>query len=132
MGRASSSYRSTLWHPIGVVAATPGSRPKCFTESTFVVVGTDRDRKTGALRALLAQNGSAGLNYAGAAFIALNGNERTEFLAEVERLTTSWGAFKSSRLADAKWCHPKLVVRVKHLAGSKTLRHATVRALVQD
>jgi bifunctional non-homologous end joining protein LigD len=107
-------------------------KTKCFTESTFVVVGTDRDRKTGALRALLAQNGSAGLNYAGAAFIALNGNERTEFLAEVERLTTSWGAFKSSRLADAKWCHPKLVVRVKHLAGSKTLRHATVRALVQD
>ena len=33
---------------------------------------------------------------------------------------TSWGAFKSSRLMDVKWCHPKLVVEVKHLAGSKT------------
>jgi bifunctional non-homologous end joining protein LigD len=101
-------------------------KTKCFTESTFVVIGTDRDRK-GALRALLTRNGSAGLTYAGAAFIALNRNERREFLAEVERLTASWGAFKSSRLSDAKWCHPKLVVRVKHLAGSKTLRHATVR-----
>jgi bifunctional non-homologous end joining protein LigD len=50
-------------------------KTKCFTESTFVVVGTDRDRKTGALCALLAHNGSAGLHYAGAAFIALNGNE---------------------------------------------------------
>ena len=29
-------------------------KTKCFTESTFVVVGTDRDRKTGALMALLA------------------------------------------------------------------------------
>ena len=26
-------------------------KTKCFTESSFVVVGTDRDRKTGALRA---------------------------------------------------------------------------------
>ena len=104
---------------------------KCFTESSFVVVGTDRDRKTGALRALLAHPDSEGLNYAGAAFIALDDDARTEFLAEVERLTTAWAAFKSSRPTDAKWCEPKLMVRVKHLAGSKTLRYATVRRLEQ-
>ena len=46
-------------------------KTKCFTESTFVVIGTDRDRKTGALRALLAHNDGTGLNYAGAALIAL-------------------------------------------------------------
>ena len=51
------------------------------------------------------------------------------FLAEVDRLTTSWAAFKLSRLLDVKWCRPKLVVRVKHLAGSKSLRHAMVRGL---
>ena len=106
-------------------------KTKCFTKSIFVVVGTDRDRKTGALRALLAHPNSAGLNYAGAAFIALSDDARTEFLAEVERLTTSWAAFKSSRLTDVKWCQPKLAVRVKHLAGSTTLRHATVRELVE-
>ncbi|MBK5197740.1 MAG: non-homologous end-joining DNA ligase [Methyloceanibacter sp.] len=106
-------------------------KTKCFSESTFVVIGTDRDRKTGALRALLAHPGSAGLNYAGAAFIALSDDARTEFIAEVGRLTTSWAAFKSSRLTDVKWCQPKLIVRVKHLAGSKMLRHATVRALAQ-
>jgi bifunctional non-homologous end joining protein LigD len=104
---------------------------KCFTESTFVVVGTDRDRKTGALRALLAHPNSEGMKYAGAAFIALRDDERTDFLAEVERLTTSWAEFKSSRLTDAKWCSPQLRVKVKHLAGSKTLRHATVRGLEQ-
>jgi hypothetical protein len=91
-----------------------------------VVVGTDRDRKTGALMALLAH--SEGLKYAGTAFITLGGDERKEFLTEVERLTTSWATLKSSR-ADIKWCQPRLVVRVKHLAGSKTLRHATVKRL---
>ena len=32
-------------------------KTKCFTESTFVVIGTDRDRKTEALRALLTKWG---------------------------------------------------------------------------
>jgi DNA ligase D-like protein (predicted ligase) len=102
-------------------------KTKCFTESTFVVIGTDRDRKTGALRALLAHNDGSGLNYAGAAFIALAGEERTQFFAELERLATPWATFKD--MHDIKWCHPKLTVEVKHLAGSKTLRHATVRGL---
>ena len=105
-------------------------KTKCFTESTFVVIGTDRDRKTGALRALLAHNDGTGLNYAGAALIALGGEERAQFLGELERLSTSWAAFKSSRRQDVKWCHPKLIVEVKHLAGCKTLRHATVRGMV--
>ena len=77
-------------------------KTKCFTESTFVVVGTDRDRKTGALMALLAH--SDGLKYAGAAFITLGGDERRDFLAEEERLATSWAALKSTRGTDVKWC----------------------------
>jgi bifunctional non-homologous end joining protein LigD len=104
-------------------------KTKCFTESTFLVVGTDRDPKTRALRALLAHNDGVGLNYAGAAFIALAGDERAQFFTEVDRLTTSWALFKSSRLTDVRWCHPKLTVVVKHLAGSKMLRHATVKRL---
>ena len=107
-------------------------KTKCFVESTFVVVGTDRDRKTGALRALLAHNDGAGLNYAGAAFIALAGDERAQFFAELERLATSYAAFKASRLMDVRWCNPKLVVEVKHLAASKTLRHATVTGLAKQ
>jgi hypothetical protein len=94
-----------------------------------VVVGTDRDRKTGALRALLARANDHGLDYAGAAFIALDDVARAEFLDVLERLATPKGLFKATRLADVRWCLPKL--RVKHLAASKTLRHATVRALVQ-
>jgi bifunctional non-homologous end joining protein LigD len=104
-------------------------KTKCFCESKFVVIGTDRDRKTGAIRALLAHPDSAGLKYAGAAFIALAGDERAQFFVELERLATSWATFKG--MHDVKWCHPKLVVEVKHLAGSKFLRHATVRRFAQ-
>ena len=102
-------------------------KTKCFTQLTFVVIGTDRDRKTGALRALLAHNDGTGLNYAGAAFIALAGEERAQFFFELERLATSWAAFKGMHYV--KWCHPRLTVEVKHLAGSKFLRHATVKRL---
>ena len=104
-------------------------KTKCFTESTFVVVGTDRDRKTGAVRALLAHNDGSGVNYAGAAFIALAGEERTQFFAQLESLATSWEAFKTSRMVDIKWCQPALTVRVKHLAGGNVLRYAVVKAL---
>lgn len=31
---------------------------KCFIEGTFVAIGTDRDRKTGAMRAPIAANPS--------------------------------------------------------------------------
>ena len=57
---------------------------KCFTESSFVIIGTDRDRKTGAILALLARTEKQGLAYAGAAFIALSGNERDELRASLE------------------------------------------------
>ena len=30
---------------------------------------------------------------------------------------------------DAEWVKPQLVARVRHLAGTTTLRHATVRAI---
>jgi bifunctional non-homologous end joining protein LigD len=66
-------------------------KTKCFTESVFVVIGTDRDRKTGTVRVLLAQPNSDGMNYAGAAFVAMDENSRNEFFAAVERLTTAWG-----------------------------------------
>ena len=105
-------------------------KTKCFTESIFVVVGTDRDPKTRAPRALLAHNGNSGLSYAGAAFIALAGDERARFFSELDRLAVSWSEFKASRNDDVTWCQPKMAVTVKHLAGGKMLRHATVRALV--
>ena len=57
---------------------------KCFIESSFVIIGTDRDRKTGALMALLARAEEQGLAYAGSAFIALPASERDELLTRLE------------------------------------------------
>jgi hypothetical protein len=50
----------------------------------------------------------------------------------VNRLTPAWDEFKSSQVSDVRWCHPRLAVRVKHLTGSKPLRHATVRGFVES
>jgi len=97
-----------------------------FEQCHFVIdLGTDRDRKTGALMALLAH--SDGLKYAGAAFITLGGDAGKSFWQRSSVSPASWVALKSTRATDVKWCQPRLVVRVKHLAGSKTLRHATVK-----
>jgi hypothetical protein len=49
---------------------------KCFTESSFVIIGTPRDHKTKAPLALLARARQQGLFYAGSAFIAVSGDER--------------------------------------------------------
>jgi len=50
---------------------------KCFMESSLIIIGTDRDRKTGALRALLAKVDKHALTYAGAAFIGLRSDACT-------------------------------------------------------
>ena len=67
-------------HRLLIARAGPtlGSRPSASLNPLFVVVGTDRDRKTGALRALLAHPDSDGLSYAGAAFIALSDEMRDQ------------------------------------------------------
>lgn len=93
------------------------------------MVGTDRDRKTGALRALLARANEKGLDYVGAAFIALDDVARADFLDALDQLATPKGLFKATRLTEVRWCVPRLTVRVKHLTASKTLRHATVKGL---
>jgi ATP-dependent DNA ligase len=100
---------------------------KCFTESEFLVVGIDLDQKTRAPVALLADEE---VNYAGAAFIALSAEERERFFDEVERLACERSPIPGFRTKRTTWCRPELRVRVKHLSGSVTLRHATLRALV--
>jgi ATP-dependent DNA ligase len=102
-------------------------KTKCFTESELVIIGTDRDRKTGALRALLARADQDGLAYAGAAFIALNRSDREGLQSKLERITLKHSPIPKLRLRDATWVEPKLVARVRSLAGAKYLRHATVR-----
>jgi bifunctional non-homologous end joining protein LigD len=100
---------------------------KCFTESSFVIIGTDRDRKTNALRALLAKADTHGLTYAGAAFIALAGDARDELRARLERIRVGQCPLNKFRSPNTVWVKPQLVARVRHLAGAENLRHATLQ-----
>jgi DNA ligase D-like protein (predicted ligase) len=110
------SGRSTTW-----------LKTKCFAETELTVIGTDVDRKTGALRVLLMDDGGA---YAGAAFIGLAGNERERFFAWLARARLAISPLPGLRIKGAEWCRPELQVTVRHLSGSEGLRHASVKSIL--
>jgi DNA ligase D-like protein (predicted ligase) len=104
-------------------------KTKCFSESEMILVGIDRDRKTRAPRALLAKLERGNLVYAGPAFFALQSADKEAFESKLEKLVVDQPIFSWLRNRQAKWLKPSLAVRVKHLAGARLLRHATVRAV---
>lgn len=59
-------------------------KTKCFTESSFLIIGTARDRKTKAPLALLARLEAEELTYAGSAFITLSRTDRAELSARLQ------------------------------------------------
>jgi bifunctional non-homologous end joining protein LigD len=138
-GDASAFFRACADHQLeGMVSKLASSKyrsgrsktwlkTKCFAESSFVIIGTARDRKTKAPLALLAKPDAQGLAYAGAAFIALTGDERDDLSARVKISKIDHSPLPNFRLPDAQWVKPQLMARVRHLAGVKHLRHATVR-----
>lgn len=113
-----SSGRSKTW-----------LKTKCFVESELILVGIDRDRKTGAQRAILAKRNRGKLVYAGPAFIVLQRDERDAFEARLDDLANAQPAFSWLRNRKARWVRPELNVKVKHLVGGGLLRHATLRGL---
>jgi bifunctional non-homologous end joining protein LigD len=118
---ASSKYRSGR--------SKTWLKTKCFTESSFVIIGTARDRKTKAPLALLAEADGEALKYTGSAFIALPGTERAELNARLQMSKLECCPIPKLRFPDAQWVKPQLMARVRHLAGSKYLRHGTVRGI---
>ena len=104
-------------------------KTKCFTESEFFLLGIDRDRKTGAPRALLAKSERGQFIYAGPAFIALRSAAREEFRARLAELKQERPVLSWLRNRDAHWVRPQLTLKVKHLASARLLRHATVREM---
>src|SRR6185437_5882483 len=127
-GDASAFFRACANHQLEGIVSKLGSskyrsgrsktwlKTKCFTESSYLIIGTARDRKTKAPLALLAQPDAQGLTYAGSAFIALSGIERAELSARLQKLERS--PIPKLRFPDAQWVRPKLMARVRHLAGA--------------
>jgi bifunctional non-homologous end joining protein LigD len=116
---ASSKYRSGR--------SKTWLKTKCFTEGSFVIIGTARDRKTNAPLALLAKPNAQGLSYAGSAFIALSGSERAELSVRLQMSKSERCPIPKLKFPDAQWVKPQLMARVRHLSGSSYLRHGTVR-----
>jgi bifunctional non-homologous end joining protein LigD len=106
-------------------------KTKCFIESDFILLGIDRDRKTRAPRALLAKTEGGHLEYAGAAFFALTGDAREELASQIEALTQERPCISWLRNRGARWVRPEVTLRVRHLAGPRLLRHATVREIAE-
>ena len=140
-GDASAFFRACAEHGLeGVVSKLAKSRyrsgrsktwlkSKCFTESELVIIGTDRDRKTGATRALLAKTDGQALTYAGAAFIGLRGDAWHALRERLQQIAIARTPLNGLRMKDAQWVVPRLTAKVRHLAGAKYLRHAVVKAL---
>lgn len=94
-------------------------KTKCWTESEFLVVGAEVDRR-GLPMARLARMTDEGLTPAGAAVIALRGAEREQLHRTLDRI--------NGRRAIAA-AAPRVVV--KHLKGSGPIRHASVKRLAE-
>ena len=107
-------------------------KTKCFAESELTLLGIDRDRKTGAPRALLAKTERGHLVYAGPAFIALDRDARETLEAKLAELVQDRPALSWLRNRNARWIRPELTVRVKHLACDGYLRHAAVKSLASS
>jgi bifunctional non-homologous end joining protein LigD len=141
IGDCVAFFRACAEHGLeGVVSKLASSRyrsgrsktwlkSKCFTESSFVIIGTDRDRETGAMRALLARAEEQGLIYAGTALICLPAEARQDLQHRLTDLSSDVPPIAGLRHREAQWSKPELMARVRHLAGAKALRHATVRAV---
>jgi bifunctional non-homologous end joining protein LigD len=138
-GDSAAFFRACAEHGLeGVVSKLASSRyrsgrsktwlkSKCFTESDLVIIGTNRDRKTGALRALLATADGHNLTYAGAAFIGLRGDAWDALGERLKHLAIKHAPLRGLRMKDAQWVQPRITAKVRHLAGAKYLRHAVVK-----
>jgi len=106
-------------------------KTKCWTESTLVLIGTEIDKRSGSPIALLAKAEEDGLRYVGGAFFTLKAAHRDALRDRIARLGTDRSRIPALRKRQARWIKPDVVVGVRHLRGSGTLRHATVRSLME-
>lgn len=125
----------------GIVSKKRGSRylsgrarnwlkVKCWTESDFVVVGTEVTPGE-PVAALLARETEDGLEYAGGAAVTLPASAREQFYRATEELARARPLPCAPRSKKARWLEPCLRVRVRHLKGSDKVRHATVVGLAR-
>jgi bifunctional non-homologous end joining protein LigD len=99
---------------------------KTFLESEFVVVGYDTT--PGGVRSLLVAREQDGqLMYAGRVMVTLRGRKREAIWTQLEEHRTDKPAIPELQHGgEVEWFTPGVSVRVRHLRGEETLRHATL------
>jgi bifunctional non-homologous end joining protein LigD len=103
-------------------------KTKNVVESELILLGTDYDNE-GKPIAYLGREVGGELQFAGTAFLTLSGGHRTELQARIEKLFATKAVIKLPKVRKPQWLKPELRVRVRHLAGGDTLRHASVQGL---
>jgi len=117
--RATSHYRSG--------PSKAWIKTKNVVESEFVLLGLERDTE-GRPFAHVGREGSAGLEFAGMAFMTFGEKVHSELARKVEALSMPACAVKGLKRPRATW--PEIRVRVRHLRNGKRLRHASIRAVL--
>jgi bifunctional non-homologous end joining protein LigD len=107
-------------------------KTKNMVESEFILLGTETD-DSGIPWALLAREQNGALEFAGPAILRPPSNARAEWAEKLAAISIEKPALKGFRRANrAQWLRPEIKVRVQHLKAKGTLRHATVKALLDD
>jgi ATP-dependent DNA ligase len=104
------------------------NQTKNVVESELVLLGTDYDNE-GKPIAYLGRQAAGELKFAGTAFLTLSGAARHELQARIEKLVTEKPPVPQRVWRQPQWLKPELRVRVRHLQGGDTLRHASVLGL---
>jgi DNA ligase D-like protein (predicted ligase) len=105
-------------------------KTKNMVESEFVLLGTEVDA-TGIPWALLARDRGGKLEFAGPAILRPPSGARTEWTEKLAAVSIDKPALQGMRSGKAQWLKPEIRVRARHLKAKGTLRHATVKALIE-
>ena len=103
-------------------------KTKNVVESELILLGTDYDNE-GKPIAYLGRETAGELKFAGTAFLTFSGAARTELEHRIRKLVTERPPVPQRTWRKPQWLKPEVRVRVKHLAGGDTLRHASVQRL---
>jgi DNA ligase D-like protein (predicted ligase) len=106
-------------------------KTKNMVESEFVLLGTETD-DSGIPWALLAREQDGALEFAGPAILRPPSKTRAEWAEKFAAMSIDKPGLKGLRRANrAQWLKPEIRVRAQHLKAKGTLRHATVKAMIE-
>ena len=107
-------------------------KTKNMVEGEFILLGTEVD-DSGIPWALLAREQDGELEFAGPAILRPPSHARAEWADKFAAMSIDKPALKSlRRVSKARWLKPEIRVRAQYLKAKGTLRHATVKALLDD